>query len=106
MVSGGLVVHSARPGVVLAAPSGRVYKLNGVGFKSFRRSGWVIFQLGYSHYVATAVGTRLARPRRAALAVDPTLVTRVTHLRRPDVYKARGIHLEGARPILKQGKRR
>jgi hypothetical protein len=106
VVPGGLVIHSARSGVVLTGSPGRVYKLNGVGFKSFRRAGWVVFQLGYSHYVALAVGARLARPRRAALAVDPTLVARVTHLRRPDPYKARGIHLDGARPTLKQGKRR
>ncbi len=106
LAPGGVVIYSAAPGVALVTPPGRVYKLNGVGFKSFRRGGWVVFQLGYSHYVATRVGTRLVRPRRAALAVDPTAVTRVTHLRRPDPYKARGIHLDGTRPTLKQGKRR
>jgi ribosomal protein L6P/L9E len=83
-----------------------VYKLNGVGFKSFRRAGWVVFQLGYSHYVALAVGSHLARPRRAALAVAAALTHRVTPLRRPDPYKARGVHPHDARPTLKEGKRR
>jgi ribosomal protein L6P/L9E len=83
-----------------------VYKLNGVGFKSFRRAGWVVFQLGYSHYVALAVGSALARPRRAAVAVANRVVHRVSALRRPDPYKARGVHRDDARPTLKEGKRR
>jgi ribosomal protein L6P/L9E len=97
------VIYSARPSVLLVPPAGRVVRLNGVGFKSFRRADWLVFQLGYSHYVAARV-TGLGRPRRGALAVaDPAGVTR---LRRPDPYKARGAYVDGARPTLKEGKRR
>lgn len=100
------MTYLATSPVGLVPPAGRVLKLSGVGFKSFRRGGWVVFQLGYSHYAALAVGSALARPRRGALAVAGDVATQAGRLRRPDPYKARGVYVDGARPPLKEGKRR
>lgn len=85
-----------------------VLKLNGVGFRSFTARGWLVCQVGYSHYVAVALphgGT--ARPGKNGVAVTgPGVAARVQRLRRPDPYKARGVYPAGIPLFRKEGKRR
>jgi hypothetical protein len=104
--SGGVVVYLAHPARVRPRPAGRLLRLNGVGFKGFRRGVWAVFGVGYSHYVAIYVANLLLRPRRSIVAVVATLAEPVCRLRPPDPYKGRGIHPDDDRPTLKEGKRR
>ena len=104
------MTHLGRPGVPLAGgPARGALRLAGVGFKVFRRGGHLVFGLGYSHYLGLALPAGgVARPGRGGLALGghPGGPGRVARLRRPDPYKARGIHPGDRRPPTKEGKRR
>jgi len=85
-----------------------VLKLNGVGFRSFAARGWLVCQVGYSHYVGVALPrSGGARPGKNGVAVTgPAVASRVQRLRRPDPYKARGVYPVGVSVFRKEGKRR
>ena len=104
------MTHWGRPGVPLGGHPGRgSLRLAGVGFKVFRRGSTLVFGVGYSHYLGLALPTgTVARPGRAGLALGghPGGPARVVRLRRPDPYKARGIHPGDRKPPTKEGKRR
>lgn len=104
----GVVVYSKTVFVTTSQPSGLVLKLNGVGFRSFASRGWLVCQVGYSHYLGLRLPNHgVARPTKAGIAVVGSgVATRVTALRRPDPYKARGIYSVGCPPRTKEGKRR
>lgn len=106
-----MVVYSLRPFIpVRAQPTGSVLKLNGVGFKGFIWSNNLVFQLGYSHYLAyrsnSGAVIRIKKQKIALSCIGGNLKNQLLLLRRGDSYKARGVQDLSVVPTLKEGKRR
>lgn len=91
-------------------------RLVGVGYRAMIKSGYLFLKIGFSHEVAykipADVNLRCSKAKGTFIVVQGKEAQRVNQvaseiraLRKPDVYKGKGIHYEGEIVRLKKGKR-